>query len=66
MNAEEREFSRTLENQEQVDQLEQTVSERGREWLQAAEQWVRRNPYLAIGIAAAVGCAVVSLMRKED
>jgi len=27
---------------------------------------VRRNPYLALGIAAAVGCALIALMRSDD
>lgn len=66
MNAEEREFAKVWENQEQVDQLEQAVAARGREWTQMADQWIRRNPYIAIGLAAAVGCALIALMRHDD
>jgi ElaB/YqjD/DUF883 family membrane-anchored ribosome-binding protein len=66
MNAEEREFSKTLENMDQVDQLEETVAEQSQQWLRAADQWVRRNPYLALGIAAAAGCVLIALMRGGD
>lgn len=66
MNTRERKFSKTLENMDQVEHLEESVAEQGREWLQTADQWVRRNPYLAIGLAAAVGCVVIALMRGGD
>lgn len=66
MNAKEREFSKVLENQEQVEQLEQVVAERGREWMQTADKWIRHNPYMAMTIAVVAGCAVVALLRKED
>lgn len=67
MNAREnQEFTSVLENQEQVDQLEQVVAEQGREWLQTADQWIRRNPYLAMGIAVAAGCALIAFMHRDD
>jgi ElaB/YqjD/DUF883 family membrane-anchored ribosome-binding protein len=66
MNAQEREFSNVIENMDQVDQLEQTVTEQGQQWLRVADQWVRRNPYLAIGAAALIGCAIAACLRRED
>ena len=66
MNAEEREFAKVLENQEQVDQLEQVVATRGREWLHTADTWIKQNPYMAMTLAVVAGCAVVALLRKED
>ena len=66
MNTREQEFSKVLENENQTEQLEQAITEQGREWLHVADEWVRRNPYLAIGIAVAAGCAIASLIRKGD
>jgi ElaB/YqjD/DUF883 family membrane-anchored ribosome-binding protein len=67
MEAKEREeFGSVLETEEQVNQLEEVVAEKGREWLMTADDWVRRNPYLAMGIAVAAGCAIIALLRRED
>jgi ElaB/YqjD/DUF883 family membrane-anchored ribosome-binding protein len=66
MNTEERGFtSQVLEN-EQIEQLEQAVEEKGKEMLSAASEWVRRNPYLAIGIALAAGVTIAALISKRD
>jgi ElaB/YqjD/DUF883 family membrane-anchored ribosome-binding protein len=66
MNAEEREFSKVIEDMDQVDHIEETITEQSQQWLRAADQWVRRNPYLAIGAAALVGCVIVACLRRED
>ena len=66
MNAEEREFSKTLENNDQVEQLEKAMRERGQEWLEATDEWVRENPYLAMGIALAAGVAIAALICHRD
>ena len=66
MNAEERTFNPVLENHEHIEQLEQAVTEHGREWLATADEWVKENPYLALGIAFAAGCAVAALLNSRD
>jgi ElaB/YqjD/DUF883 family membrane-anchored ribosome-binding protein len=66
MNAEERAFDTALENNDQVEQLQKAVQEHGREWLATAEEWVKENPYLALGIAFAAGCAVAALLNSRD
>jgi len=66
MNAEEREFSTVLENEDTVKQLENAVREHGKEWLEATDVWVRRNPYLAMGIALAAGCTIAAIICRRD
>jgi ElaB/YqjD/DUF883 family membrane-anchored ribosome-binding protein len=66
MNTEERGFQQVLENQEQIEQLEKVVRERGQEWLATAEEWVRENPYLAMGIAFAAGLTIAALITKRE
>lgn len=67
MKAKEREeFGSVLETEEQVNQLQENVAEKGREWLMTADDWVRRNPYIAMGIAVAAGCALIALLRRDD
>ena len=66
MNAKENEFTRVIENSDQVEQLQQAVVEHGREWMAAADDWIRHNPYLAMGIALAVGCAIAAVLRDGD
>jgi ElaB/YqjD/DUF883 family membrane-anchored ribosome-binding protein len=55
-----------LENPEQVQELAEAVQEQGKEWLSAADEFIRRNPYLAMGVALAVGCAIASLIRNRE
>lgn len=59
-------ISELVENPEQVQELAEAVQEQGKELLQTVDEFVRRNPYLAMGIALAVGCAVASLIRSRD
>jgi len=66
MNTGEREFSKVLENQDQMEQLENVVKEHGQKWAKAADEWVRENPYLAMAAALAVGCAVAALISRSS
>ena len=67
MNTEERGFtSKIVENSDQVEELEQALQERGQEWLATADDWIKRNPYLAIGIALAAGVTIAALISKRD
>ena len=59
-------ISELVENPEQVQELAEAVQEQGKELLETVDEFVRRNPYLAMGIALAVGCAVASLIRSRD
>ena len=59
-------ISELTENPEQVQELAEAVQEQGKEILHAADDFIRRNPYLAMGIALAVGCAIASLIRSRD
>lgn len=64
MNTEER--HKVLESHDQIEQLEKAVREQGQEWIAVADEWIQKNPYVALGIAFAAGCAVVALMRGRD
>lgn len=66
MNMEERGFGKVLESQEQIEQIEKVVREKGQEWLAVAEEWVHENPYLAMGIAFAAGLTIAALITKRD
>ncbi len=66
MNTWGREFSDNLYEINQAEELQQAVAEQGQQLLQADGRWIRRNPYLALGIAAAVGCAIIACMRRDD
>lgn len=66
MNTEERGFEKVLENPEQLEHIEKAVREHGQEWLATAEEWVRENPYLAMGIAFAAGLTIAALIAKRD
>jgi ElaB/YqjD/DUF883 family membrane-anchored ribosome-binding protein len=59
-------ISELVENPEQVQELAAAVQEEGKKWLAEADDFIRRNPYLAIGIAVAAGCAIASLIRSRD
>ena len=59
-------ISEIVENPEQVEELAAVVQEEGKKWLSAADDFVRQNPYLAMGIALAAGCAIAALIRNRD
>ena len=59
-------ISELTENPEQVQELAEAVQAQGKEILQAADDFIRRNPYLALGIALAAGCAIATLIRNRD
>jgi ElaB/YqjD/DUF883 family membrane-anchored ribosome-binding protein len=65
MNAKDR-ISEVIENPEQLHQIAETVQEEGRRLMDAADEFIRRNPYLALGIALAAGCAIATLIRNRD
>lgn len=65
MNTKER-ISDVIENPEHLQELAQTVQEEGKKWLGEADDFIRRNPYLALGIALAAGCAIAALIRNRD
>jgi ElaB/YqjD/DUF883 family membrane-anchored ribosome-binding protein len=58
-------ISELVENPEQVQELAAAVQEQGKELLHTADDWIRRNPYLAMGIALAVGCAIAGCLRNH-
>ncbi len=59
-------ISEMMENPEQLHELAETVQEEGKKWLGEADDFIRRNPYLALGIALAAGCALAALIRNRD
>ena len=65
MNTKER-ISEVMENPEQLHELAETVQEQGKKWLGEADDFIRRNPYLALGIALAAGCAIATLLRNKE
>jgi ElaB/YqjD/DUF883 family membrane-anchored ribosome-binding protein len=65
MNTKER-ISDVIENPEQLHELAETVQEEGKRLMEVADEFIRKNPYLALGIALAAGCAVASLIRHRD
>ena len=65
MNTKER-ISEVIENPEQLHELAETVQEEGRRLLDTADEFIRRNPYLALGIALAAGCAIAACLRHRD
>ncbi|HTD68516.1 MAG TPA: hypothetical protein VK846_18495 [Candidatus Limnocylindria bacterium] len=65
MNTKER-ISEVIEDPEQLHELAETMQEEGKKWLGEADEFIRRNPYLALGIALAAGCAIAALIRNRD
>jgi ElaB/YqjD/DUF883 family membrane-anchored ribosome-binding protein len=65
MNTKER-ISEVIENPEQLHELAATVQEEGKRLLNTADEFIRRNPYLALGIALAAGCAIAACLRNRD
>ena len=55
-----------IENPEQLHELAETVQEEGQRIMEVADEFIRRNPYLAMGIALAAGCAIASLIRNRE
>ncbi len=47
------------------DEIQRVLSDKGREAADATDQFVRENPWAALGIAAAVGCAVGVLLSRK-
>jgi ElaB/YqjD/DUF883 family membrane-anchored ribosome-binding protein len=65
MNTKER-ISEVIENPEQLQEVAETLQEQGKQWLSEADEFIRRNPYLAMGIALAAGCAIAALLRNRS
>jgi ElaB/YqjD/DUF883 family membrane-anchored ribosome-binding protein len=65
MNTKER-ISEVIEDPEQLQEVAETLQEHGKKWLGEADGFIRRNPYLAMGIALAAGCAIAALLRNRD
>jgi ElaB/YqjD/DUF883 family membrane-anchored ribosome-binding protein len=55
-----------MENPEQIQEIAEAVQEQGKHIMAAADEFIRRNPYLALGIALAAGCAIATLIRNRD
>ena len=58
--------SEMMENPEQIQEIAEAVQEQGKQLMEAADDFIRRNPYLAMGIALAAGCAIAALIRNRD
>ena len=58
--------SEMMENPEQIQEIAEAVQEQGKQFMEAADDFIRRNPYLAMGIALAAGCAIAALIRNRD
>ena len=65
MNTKER-ISEVIEHPEQLQEVAETLQEQGKVWLSEADEFIRRNPYLAMGIALAAGCAIAALLRHRS
>ena len=59
-------ISEVMENPEQLQEIAATVQEKGKEIMSAADDFIQKNPYLAMGIALAAGCAIAALIRNRD
>ena len=55
-----------MENPEQIQEIAEAVQEQGKQFMSAADDFIRRNPYLALGIALAAGCAIAALISNRD
>ena len=49
-----------------LEDIQRLLSTKGKEAADAADQFVRENPWAALGIAAAVGCVVGLLISRKD
>lgn len=59
-------ISEVRENPEQIEQLAQAAGQMGQDWLQAADDFIRKNPYVAVGLALAAGVVIATLIRHRD
>ena len=48
-----------------MEDIQRVLSEKGRVAADATDQFVRENPWAALGIAAAVGCVVGMLFSRK-
>jgi len=54
-----------IEGKKALADAEQVVIKKSKEWAEIADDYVRENPWSAVGIAAGVGLVVGLLMRKS-
>jgi ElaB/YqjD/DUF883 family membrane-anchored ribosome-binding protein len=59
-------ISEVRENPEPIEQLAQAAGQMGQDWLHAADEFIRKNPYVAVGLALAAGVVIASLIRDRD
>ena len=48
-----------------LSEIQRMLSEKGKEAATATDEFVRENPWAALGVAAAVGCLVGFLISKK-
>ncbi len=48
-----------------VEDIQRILSQKGKEAADATDQFVRENPWAALGIAAAVGCVIGLLLSPR-
>jgi ElaB/YqjD/DUF883 family membrane-anchored ribosome-binding protein len=48
-----------------LEDIQRIISKKGKEAADATDQFVRENPWAALGIAAAVGCVVGMLLSPR-
>ena len=48
-----------------LEDIQKVLTEKGKEAATATDEFVRENPWAALGIAAAVGCLVGYLISRE-
>jgi ElaB/YqjD/DUF883 family membrane-anchored ribosome-binding protein len=48
-----------------LEDIQRLLSQKGKEAADATDQFVRENPWAALGIAAAVGCVVGLLISRK-
>lgn len=48
-----------------LEDIQRVLSEKGKEAADATDQFVRENPWAALGIAAAVGCVLGLLISRK-
>jgi ElaB/YqjD/DUF883 family membrane-anchored ribosome-binding protein len=48
-----------------LDEIQRVLSKKGKEAADATDQFVRENPWAALGIAAAVGCVLGCILSPR-